>query len=234
MVPRQERRHHLQRAQLLLPLRQPGRNTAPRRAAQHAQTGCARRRRAAAHRSSPAPAQLPSLQRPARLLGAAVGLRGAPSPGRPIRGGRMRMGARWHAPRRPPELAHPTAARLPPSISPPPPLPALTCLVHVVAHHGSTHLQAPQVSVHPVRRGSAACRAPHHAPSSGLLSVSGPERLCYPLLSVCARGVYPCRVCAGDRRTDSVLDAPRARARGSRGRQRIRVYSNIICAHTHE
>ena len=32
------------------------------------------------------------------------------------------MGARWHAPRRPPELAHPTAARLPPSISPPPPL----------------------------------------------------------------------------------------------------------------
>ena len=38
-MPRQERCHHLQRAQLLLPLRQPGGYPAPRRAPPHGQTG---------------------------------------------------------------------------------------------------------------------------------------------------------------------------------------------------
>jgi hypothetical protein len=151
--------------------------------------------------------------------------------GGPMRGGPMRRGARWRAPRRPPGRAHTTAARLPPAISPPPPLHALTCLVHMVAHHGSTYLQAPQVSVHPVRRGAAACRAPHHAPSSGLLSVNGTSACAAFAICLCPRrSPLPG---AGDRRTDLMVpDAPRARARGSRGRQRIRVCSNIICVPT--
>ena len=128
---------------------------------------------------------------------------GGPMRGGPMRGGPMGKGARWRAPRRPPGRAHTTAARLPPAISPPPPLHALTCLVHMVAHHGSTYLQAPQVSVHPVRRGAAACRAPHHAPSSGLLSVNGTSACAAFAICLCPRRLpLPG---AGDRRTDLMV-----------------------------
>jgi hypothetical protein len=88
----------------------------------------------------------------------------------------------------------------------------LTYLVLSGLLYGSTHLQAPQVSVHTVRCGAAACRAPRDAPSSGLLSVGA-----------CAISLCPASPLPGAAPTiDLVLDAPCAR-----GGRRHRTYRVI-------
>ena len=207
-MPRQERGHHLQRAQLLLPLRQPGCHTAPRRAAQRAQTGCARRRRAAAHRSSPAPAQLRPLQRPARLLGAAlqwacegpVGLRGAgparsalawtPHERRPHENGRSVARASASAGARPSHRRSPSTLHLP-STSPP--------RTHVPSTCGCSPWFYPPPGTSSISTSSTTRLRGVPSPTSrAKLRTTFCERARAPVLAfatVCARGAYPCRVC---------------------------------------
>ena len=224
-MPRQERRHHLQRAQLLLPLRQPGRHPAPRRVPQHGQKGPARPKGPGSAKRAWLAAWCPCGRPPtataARPLarGCPLGPRGGPS----ALGCHIRGGALWHSAsastqgRAPHRLWH-SSLHLPPGTA---------SAQYVVAYHGSIHLQAPQVSVHPVRRCTAARRAPRHAPRSGLLSVSGPESPC----EACAISLCPAFTPAGCR-----IDHRFGFGRSERGGPVNIVGSlrNMICPLCHE